>query len=284
MLTWTARILAVPLLLIGASACATPPEFAPRERAPLPVQPAAASSAIPPQARPDAAEADILRQAMAREVPHLLAVPPGRQQTAIGFAARSMAAAGAAIDHPQLVLAVDRNPAVQELLMVLARPGAEPWEVIGGTHVSTGKPGRREHFKTAVGVFLNDASILGYRAEGTYNGNHIRGLGVKNMRVWDFGWQSTEDWHHPGAVTQIRLEMHATDPSVLEPRIGRPDSEGCVRIPAALNRFLDRHGVIDADLEREAVTDRRFRALLPADREPTPLAGHPLVVYDSSGG
>jgi hypothetical protein len=228
------------------------------------------------------AAAAALQEALEREVPRFILLTPQSQAAVIARTARAIETAGIVVDQPQLLLAVDRNPAVQEIHLVLARPDGERWEVIGGSHVSTGKPGRREHFKTPIGVFLNDGSILGYRAQGTYNENHIRGLGVQGMRVWDFGWQTTDNWHTEGTTTQIRLEMHATDPDVLEPRIGKPDSEGCVRVPTALNRFLEHHGIIDADLERVAVTDRRFRALLPADREPTPLAGHALVVYDSS--
>jgi hypothetical protein len=223
-----------------------------------------------------------LRNALRREVLKTIVLTPERQAAVIARALQVTEANHMVIDRPQLLLAVDRNPAVQEIHMVLARPDGEQWEIIGSTHVSTGKPGRREHFKTPIGVFLNDASILGYRAEGTYNENGVRGLGVHGMRVWDFGWQTTENWRTAGTTTQIRLEMHATDPTILEPRIGRPDSEGCVRLPAAFNRFIEHYGIIDADLERAAATDKRFRALLPADREPTPLAGNALVVYDSS--
>jgi hypothetical protein len=228
------------------------------------------------------AAAAALREALARQVPKIIVLPPQSQAAVVARTAHVIETSGMVIDQPQLLLAVDRNPAIQEIHLVLARPAGERWEVIGSAHVSTGKPGRREHFKTPIGVFLNDASILGYRAQGTYNENHVRGLGVHGMRVWDFGWQTTENWRTAGTTTQIRLEMHATDPDVLEPRIGRPDSEGCVRVPTALNRFLDHYGVIDADLERAAATDLRFRALLPADREPTAIAGHALVVYDSS--
>ena len=77
--------------------------------------------------------------------------------------------------------------------------------------------------------------------------------------------------------------MHATDPEYLEQRIGRPASEGCVRVPARVNRFMDRHGVLDLDYERAAVDDIRYRALLLPDRTPTPLAGEALVVINSSG-
>ncbi|MBW4024479.1 MAG: murein L,D-transpeptidase [Proteobacteria bacterium] len=185
------------------------------------------------------------------------------------------------VRKPELVLIVDRAPTAQLLAMTLARPDGD-WQVLGTMHVSTGKPGRREHFKTPVGVLLNDGSEIGYRAQGTYNENHIRGLGVKGMRVWDFGWQTTDDWRTPGSTMDVRVEMHATDPAVLEQRIGRADSEGCIRLPDALNRFLDRHGIIDADIERMAQTDAGYRALLSPELQPTPLAGDAVIVVDTS--
>jgi hypothetical protein len=49
-----------------------------------------------------------------------------------------------------------------------------------------------------------------------------------------------------------------------------------------MNRFLDRHGILDADYERAAKEDAAFDALLLPDRRPTPLAGNALVVVDSS--
>jgi hypothetical protein len=78
------------------------------------------------------------------------------------------------------------------------------------------------------------------------------------------------------------MQMHATDPDYLAQRLGHPASEGCVRIPAAMNRFLDVHGVLDADYERAALDDARLGSILPRDRIPTPLAGDALVVVDSS--
>ena len=188
------------------------------------------------------------------------------------------------IDCPQLLVVVDRNPLVQQLAMVLARPDGE-WQAVGGTKVSTGSTGRFDHYITPCGVFRLTKAVLGYRAEGTLNENGIRGLGAKGMRVWDFGWQvAMKGWAAgPGKPdrTPIRLMMHATDPARLEQRIGHPASQGCIRIPSAMNRFLDRHGVLDAEYERLAATDARFRALLLPGREPTPLAGNTLVVVDS---
>ena len=75
---------------------------------------------------------------------------------------------------------------------------------------------------------------------------------------------------------------HATDPKYLAKRLGRPASDGCIRIPEAMNLFLDRHGVLDADYEQAAPHNPRFTALLLPDRTPTPLAGNALVIVDSS--
>lgn len=185
-------------------------------------------------------------------------------------------------DTLQVVLVVDRSPKVQRLWVTVATPGSNVLEPLGSVRVSTGKPGRKEHFRTPVGVFFNDAAILGYRAQGTYNENHIRGIGIRGMRVWDFGWQTTDDWRTPRALMAVRMEMHATDPSVLEPRLGRWDSEGCIRIPTRFNSFLDQNGLIDAKEREAAVQDRRFAALLLKHAVPSPLAGQTVVVVDTA--
>ena len=105
------------------------------------------------------------------------------------------------------------------------------------------------------------------------------------MRVWDFGWHdAVKGWRADRETGPIRLEVHATDPEFLERRLGRPASEGCIRVPAAMNRFLDVHGVLDVDDERAAAVDVRFRALLLPERRQTPLAGKLLVVVDSADG
>ncbi len=240
------------------------------------------------QVREDAAA---LQQAMASAIPHQIHLSAARQVALISLAQQMAAADHLFIRRPQLVLIVDRASTAQLMAVTLAEPdGAQPggadlggnWQILGTSDVSTGKPGRKQHFKTPVGVLLNDGSELGYRAQGTYNENHIRGLGVKGMRVWDFGWQTSDDWRTPGATMQVRVEMHATDPAVLEQRLGRADSEGCIRLPDALNRFLDRRGIIDADLERLGQTDAGYRALLSPYLEPTPIAGDAVIVVDSS--
>ncbi len=226
-----------------------------------------------------------LRQALEREVRSAVAHDPVQDHRWIELARAELSIAQETIDRPQLIVVVDRSQGVQQLMIVLATPGGD-WQVIGGSRVSTGQKGRPDHYVTPRGVFHMTDAILGYRAEGTLNENGIRGLGAKGMRVWDFGWHVamkgwTEVAGKPDRIP-IRLMLHATDPDKLEQRLGRAASQGCVRVPSTMNRFLDRHGVLDADYERAATTDIKFRALLLPGREPSPLAGNTLVVVDSS--
>ena len=226
-----------------------------------------------------------LREAFQHEVHNAIRPDPMRDKTWIALARAALADSNTPLDRPQLMVVVDRNPRVQQLMVVAASPSDE-WRVIGGGAISTGQTGRFDHYVTPTGVFHVTDAILGYRAEGTLNENGIRGLGAKGMRVWDFGWQvAKKGWPEVAGKpesTPIRFMLHATDPDKLEQRLGRPASQGCIRMPATLNRFIDRHGVIDADYERVAVTDIRFRALLLPDREPSPLAGDTLIVVDSA--
>mgnify|MGYP005811485671 CR=1 FL=1 len=263
-------VLALVLLVLG---CSTPAVQPP----PQPIAPPRIEANLPVIM----AEADRLRAALDEEVPqHTSCNEAGTLW--IELAQAALAKGAIIIERPQLVVVVDRNPNHQQLCIVLALPGY-PWQAIGGSKVSTGQAGRRGYFITPTGVFVHSDGILDYRAEGTFNENHIRGLGLKGSRVWDFGWQQArKGWTDDEDLAEIRLLLHATDP-VLESRLGRPASKGCVRIPAVMNRFLDSHGVLDADYEIAAATDERIRAVLLPDRHPTPLAGDMLIVIDTSG-
>jgi len=224
-----------------------------------------------------------LRTAFAAEVPKGISLPEEREKDLISRARALMADNAVLLDRPQLVIVVDRNPTAQEAALVLAQPNGDPWQVVGAAKISTGQRGRFDYYITPTGIFQHTDAILGYRAEGTYNENGIRGLGAKGMRVWDFGWQNAvKGWRNDGERGDIRLLMHATDPVALEPRLGRPASQGCVRVPGVLNVFLDRHGVLDADYERAAQTDQRYARLLRQDRTPTSLAGNMMLVVDSN--
>ena len=230
-------------------------------------------------------EALRLRQALEHEVRSPAPHDPVQDALWIELVRTTLDASNEPVEHPQLLVVVDRNPRVQQLMVVLAAPD-EPWRVIGGSAVSTGQAGRFDHYLTPLGVFHLTDAILGYRAAGTLNENGIRGLGAKGMRVWDFGWQvAMKGWPEPAGKpdrTPIRFMLHATDPDKLERRLGHPASQGCIRMPAGMNRFLDQHGVLDADYERAAATDIRFRALLLPGRDPSPLAGNTLIVIDSA--
>jgi len=251
---------------------------------------ASVRAAPPPESAPTvdiSLELEVLRlrEALAREVRNSVLRDPARDAQWVDLARAEVEAGGMMIERPQLLVVVDRNPRVQQLMLLLAVPEGE-WRVIGGSRVSTGQKGRFDHYVTPRGVFHITDAILGYRAEGTLNENGIRGLGAKGMRVWDFGWHvAMKGWTEVAGKpdrTPIRLMLHATDPDKLEQRIGRPASQGCIRVPGTMNRYLDRHGVLDAEYERAAANDIRFRALLLSGREPSPVAGNTLVVVDSA--
>jgi hypothetical protein len=78
----------------------------------------------------------------------------------------------------------------------------------------------------------------------------------------------------------MRLQMHATDPERLEIRLGAIQSKGCVRIPATLNTFIDRHAILDADYEQAMASGQTFWVLSKTS-QPTPWSGRYLVIIDS---
>jgi len=51
------------------------------------------------------------------------------------------------------------------------------------------------------------------------------------MRVFDFGWAQGERGWGSGGLSQLRLQMHTTDPDYLEQHLGSAMSKGCIRIP-----------------------------------------------------
>jgi hypothetical protein len=274
---------AIAILLTAAAAL---PLSAPSLAAARAAAPPAATQ--PPAAQPPAPnpaideEASRLREAMRQEVPGLISDTPQSEQAWAELTQSALAAASYRVERAQLLVVVDRNPRVQQMRILLARPDG-PWQSLGGTKVSTGRAGGFEHFLTPTGVFRHTSAILDWRAEGTFNEHNVRGLGLQGMRVWDFGWQQAlRGWGPPGRYSKMRFLLHATDPATLERRLGRPASDGCVRLPTEMDRFLDLHGLLDHDYELVAQRNRRVAELLLPDRTPTPLAGDALVVIDSS--
>lgn len=190
----------------------------------------------------------------------------------------ALAAAGSRVGETRFVVLVDRNPAAQSLLLFLGSERA--WQLVGAAPVSTGLPGRFDHFETPLGVFDHVASNPDFRAEGTRNELGIRGYGRKGARVFDFGWVIASKGWGDRKPMAMRLQMHATDPDRLEQRLGTAQSKGCIRIPASLNAFIDRFAILDEDYETRMAEGRHFWVLRP-DRAPTPWSGRYLVVVDS---
>ena len=213
------------------------------------------------------------------QVDRRLEVPQEEVRRYAALAEAAFGRAAVRLEGAQYVLVVDRDPRVQALLL-LWRSAQGAYEAIGASPVSTGVPGSFDHFETPLGVFEHGPWNPDFRAEGTFNDNGIRGYGLKGLRVFDFGWQRVPKGWGDRAVIDMRLQLHATDPDRLEPRLGSAQSKGCVRIPASLNRLLDRHGVLDAEYERLAREGRQLWVLDEA-REPVGDAGRYLVVVDS---
>ena len=213
------------------------------------------------------------------QVDRRLTVPSDEARHYGRLAKEALVKAGVTLAGSEYLLLVDRDPNIQALFLFFLATDGES-QLVGASPVSTGRPGSFDHFETPVGVFEHTTANPDYRAEGTRNSQGIRGYGVKGMRVYDFGWQQVPRGWGDGAVSEMRLQMHATDPDLLERRLGSVQSKGCIRIPASLNRLLDRYGVLDADYERAQREGSRLWIFDP-QRTPVPFPGRYLIVVDS---
>jgi hypothetical protein len=214
-----------------------------------------------------------------QQVTRRLTVPAEEQEQYGQLLASTLADAGLEHLPPELVVLVDRSPHVQAAMVFWKSPHGE-FQFIGATSVSTGLPGKYEHFQTPLGVYEHVLDNLDFRSEGTLNEFGIRGYGAEGMRIFDFGWvRSVKGWGNH-ALSELRLQLHATDPDVLEPRLGTAQSKGCIRTTGAFNMFLDRYGILDGNYERAMATGRRFWMLSPA-RQPTAWSGRYLVIVDT---
>lgn len=235
--------------------------------------------AVPARAAGDEAVVAEWRGRFEAAVPRRLDVPEAERLRYAAMLDEALAAQGPDPGWPQSVLLVDRSEQVQAACVLLRPPGGA-WCWLGATPASTGRVGAFEHFRTPLGVFLHGPHNPDFRALGTVNELGIRGYGARGLRVFDFGWVRAERGWGRGGTSTMRLQVHATDPVRLEPRLGRAASKGCIRITAALNRFLDRHGLLDAEYDAAQAAGRRQWILRP-DRAPIPWPGRWLVVVDS---
>lgn len=232
-----------------------------------------------PWGLPFAAPPSEVELGFASRVDHRLAIPDDEVRRYATHLRTVLAAAGLGSLPPQYVLLVDRNAQTQAALLYWKSPEGD-LDLVGAVAVSTGLPGTFDHFLTPVGVFAHTLENPDFRALGTRNELGIRGYGERGMRVYDFGWQLALRGWGDNAPSTMRLQMHATDPDLLEPLLGIAHSKGCIRIPASFNRFLDHYGILDADYDAAPPGDRRLW-VLASDREPTSWPGRYLVVMDS---
>ncbi|MFM0340356.1 L,D-transpeptidase [Paraburkholderia fungorum] len=245
--------------------------------------PAINASAV---AAPDAAgvvdprRAFLLRDVFAHDVTRRLDVPAAQQRA---YARRLQTALGEHVLGDlsgEYVVLVDRNANVQALFIYFRAIPADTWQMIGASPVSTGRPGEYDHFITPLGVFEHSPANMDFRSEGTVNENHIRGYGKRDMRIFDLGWAQGERGWSKGGISQMRFQMHATDPDRLEALLGSRHSKGCVRIPASLNTFLDHYGMLDAEYVA-LVESGKSLWVLKSDRQVMPWAGRYIAVVDS---
>jgi hypothetical protein len=218
-----------------------------------------------------------LAQAYAQEVDRRLNIPESDQLAYADLLAENLAAEDCG--EAQYVVIVDRNKFVQAAMVYWMSPD-RIFRFIGASPVSTGKPGQFDHFVTPTGVFEHTIDNPDFLSQGTPNEYGIRGYGRKGMRVYDFGWQTAERGWGRGGEGELRLQMHATDPRLLENKLGARQSKGCIRIPATLNAFIDHYGILDGDYEKAMAAGMTFW-VLPKARQATPWSGRFLVVVDT---
>ncbi|MDH1179580.1 L,D-transpeptidase [Achromobacter mucicolens] len=232
------------------------------------------TSPVPAQFTPQ----DVM-QTFALRVAPALTVPADEQIRYASLALGMLKEAGLGLLGPQYALVVDRNPKVQAVFLFWLPAIGMPVHV-GAAPVSTGRIGQFDHFETPTGVYPHTLANPDFRAQGTKNANGILGYGAKGMRVYDFGWQQALRGWGNGGVSTMRLQMHATDPVLLESKLGTPQSKGCIRIPATLNRLLDSYGLLDADYELAADLVAPPWVLQPG-RTPANGAGRYLIIVDT---
>ena len=214
----------------------------------------------------------------ARAVDRRLEVPQDEQTVYASLLMRELQASSVRIERAQFVVLIDRSVHAQAAMLWWLAPDGRAL-LLGASPASTGRPRGFEHFETPTGVFDHSLDHLDFRAEGTLNEFGIRGYGDKGMRVYDFGWvMARRAW--AAGEQAMRLQLHSTDRIKLEPRLGRRESKGCIRIPATLNSLIDRFGVLDAAYDEAIAAGREFWVMKP-DRTPTPWSGRLLVVVDS---
>lgn len=221
-----------------------------------------------------------LREIYQKTIDRQLVLPVDEQRHYTELLRHELQLAGLNKLPAQYLLLLDRNAKVQ-VIMIFWLSAEGELEFIGSSPASSGMKGGFEYFETPLGVFDHSTANRDFRAEGTKNSKGLLGYGVKGMRVYDFGWVTARKTWAKG-TGMMRLQIHATDPDYLEPRLGSVQSKGCIRIPATMNSLIDHYGILDAGYESAGEDGGKNRWLLMPDREIGPWSGRYLVIVDSS--
>ncbi len=190
------------------------------------------------------AVASDLARAYGAQVDRTLPAPPDEARRYARLAQDALAQAGVTLARPQYLAVVDRDPYVQALLLFF-RNADSTLELVGASPVSTGRTGGLDSFETPAGVFEHSRAAADFRSDGVPDADGLLRYGAKGLRVYDFGPQKVPQGWGDGKAAEMRLLMHATDPELLEQRLGSAQSDGGIRIPASLDGFIDQYGLLD---------------------------------------
>lgn len=213
------------------------------------------------------------------QVDRVLEVPPAEVPRYVRLIDAAVAKAEVTLSGPQYLIVVDRDPNMQALLL-LFRSADGQLQLVGASPISSGLPGSPENFETPLGVFEHSRANADSRSAGSLDSEGLRPYGERGLRIYDFGWRAVPKGWGDGAVTAMHLQMHATDPDLLERRLGTPQSMGSIRIPASLDRLIDRCGLLDAG-DDKAGREGKSGAAPDPGCDATVFAARYLIVLES---
>ena len=137
------------------------------------------------------------------EVDHRLDVPLPEQSRNLAMIDQVLSDANLQQLPTQAFVLVDSSLQVQSAI-VLVREEDGTWTWICAAAVSTGMVGTCQYFVTPLGVSPHSLQNPDFRAEGTFNKNHVRGDGLSGRRVFDLGWQVAERGWGAGGTSKMR--------------------------------------------------------------------------------
>ena len=121
-------------------------------------------------------------KASLRDVSPRLAQPLAEAAAWAACLQRKLNTARLLLPAKQFILLVDSSPNVQAALLYRGSV-VKGWFWGDAAPVSTGLPGRCEHFLTPLGVFDHSLANPDFRAEGTKNKPGFRGDGRKGLHI-----------------------------------------------------------------------------------------------------